>query len=278
MSTALADDFLRFVLKAYEPPTPPQPVFLSPRHYEAAQKLGFDMTNYRVTRPIPFAAHQHSTPERKDMTDFRKELRFGPFAGDRDQNRRVLLCTYNPDHHMNIYTNYADPTKGDCMCLSPEQEKQLRDALIEAYPLENTKAASPAATRRGDTFKVGDVIRRTGHSFRNVIAGGHYTVQSIDMFGNLSLVGITGTYSASKFTLVGSSPTAEQAGRFIVSLVEGGIYKPSKNPAIHLSRSAAEHEATRLAKLHGGTFHVLRVVHEASREVVVAPPVKTKSL
>lgn len=201
------------------------------------------------------------------MTFFRKELHFGPFAGDSSQNRSVLVCTVNTDNHLNIYTDYGKG--GDCMCLSPAQAKQLRDVLIQAYPVDK-KAAAPATSG----WVVGAKVRRNQGSKKGMVM----TITEIGPAGSdIKVNGMSGWRMRKYFDLV-EEPVLEDFGSFIVSRKEGGVYKPSQFPAIHVSRSAAEHEASRLAKLHGGTFHVLRAVHEASREVVVAPPVKTKSL
>lgn len=123
------------------------------------------------------------------------------------RDRTVLLATINKDHFLNIYTDHYNGR--DCLPLSADQARKLRDALLEIYPVE---------------------------------------------------------------------PKVEEHGTFIISMKEAGQYKPSARPAVHHHRSFAEAEARRLAQVHGGTFHVFRAVHEASREKPVIPPVKTRSL
>lgn len=73
-------------------------------------------------------------------------------------------------------------------------------------------------------------------------------------------------------------PVNHDAGRFIVCLLENGVYKPSAKPVVHTSEKLAKAEAERLAKVHGGTFHVLEAIFEADRPKVVVPPVKTRTL
>lgn len=69
-----------------------------------------------------------------------------------------------------------------------------------------------------------------------------------------------------------------ELGRFIVAKMDNGNYLPGTKPKVHTSAKSANDEATRLANDHGGTFHVLRASFEASRPVVVQPPVKTAKL
>lgn len=135
-----------------------------------------------------------------------KTLRFRatPFSL---RDRTVLLATIDADHFLNIYTDHFNGR--DCIPLSADQAKQLRDALLEIYPVEQK---------------------------------------------------------------------TQERGNYIVALQENGQYKPSARPVVHAYRCVAEAEARRLAQVHGGTFHVLRAVHEASREKPVIPPVKTRSL
>ncbi|MBZ5864389.1 hypothetical protein LAG72_25020, partial [Escherichia coli] len=68
------------------------------------------------------------------------------------------------------------------------------------------------------------------------------------------------------------------SGRFIVAKLEGARYLPGSNPKVHVTDIAAEAEALRLAKEHGGTYHVFKATYEASRDVPVIPPVKATKL
>ncbi|GGD97857.1 hypothetical protein [Rhizobium anhuiense] len=133
-------------------------------------------------------------------------------------------------------------------------------------------------------IQVGDLVRRTGANWRDVKHGEIYTVSAVG--SSLKLVGLTGSYTKSSFELVHTDPVEAvkaavptiQSGRFIVAKLEGARYLPGTNPKVHVTDIGAEAEALRLAKEHGGTYHVFKATYEASRELPVIPPVKTTKL
>jgi hypothetical protein len=102
----------------------------------------------------------------------------------------------------------------------------------------------------------------------------------VNLSGSLRLVGYSRNYSESSFELVSELPgnAGPVSGRFIVAALEGSTYAPNAKPYVHLTDVAANTEAERLAKEHGGTFHVFKATFEASREKPVIPPVKTTKL
>lgn len=209
------------------------------------------------------------------MTNFREELFFGAHPGDRTQYRKVVLATNDTESHLNVYPNHGK-VGSECMSISPAQARQLRDALLKAYPLE---AAKPGK------FKVGDKVRnKDGGTFSN-----GQRVVTLDRpcgAGSWWLKETNTRISTAFLELVSpaaSTAPAEPAintelGRFIVAKMDNGNYLPGTKPRVHTSAKSANDEATRLANDHGGTFHVLRASFEASRPVVVQPPVKTAKL
>lgn len=65
-----------------------------------------------------------------------KTITLKDFDGCSDQNgANVRLCTHNTALHMNIYVR-GHLYRETWLCASPDDAKALRDALIEAYPLE----------------------------------------------------------------------------------------------------------------------------------------------
>jgi hypothetical protein len=193
---------------------------------------------------------------------------------------RVLLATNDTDKHLNLYIDRSRVT------LTPEDAKRLRDELLKAYPLTNTVAASSTK------FKVGDHVRvrTTRHGTDQYDTDGIVTKAGrlnttlpyeVDFKNSRKRTYHRGInqYSEDDLELVApAAPVVNNNGSFIVVLREDGKYKPNENPYIHYSRLTAEAEAERLAKLHGGTFHVLKATFVASRDVPVVPPVKTQQL
>ena len=155
---------------------------------------------------------------------------------------------------------------------------KVHSSFLEAQPEQQT---APQPARVSGEYKAGDLVRRTGSSFRGVQAGGVYEVVSVNR-NHVSLKGFAGTFSRAKFELVASAPAQAQVepqtGRYIIHVLDGHRYLPGSNPKVHLTASAAEAEAQRLAKEHGGTYHVFRAAFEASREKPVVPPLKTTKL
>jgi hypothetical protein len=274
------------------------------------------------------------------MKNFREELFFGAHSGDRTQYRKVVLATNDTESHLNVYPNHGK-VGSECMSISPAQARQLRDALLKAYPLE---AAKPSKFKVGDKVayqsivgygargmagrkgSIKEVLEKgwynvtfTGGIFDNVIkvhedylvaqpvgprafqAGDKVRNKSGETFSNAAKIvtldrpcGSTGwwlketnTYTHSAFLelVTPATPVAPaepvintELGRFIVAKMDNGNYLPGTKPRVHTSAKSANEEATRLANDHGGTFHVLRASFEASRPVVVQPPVKTAKL
>lgn len=179
------------------------------------------------------------------------------------------------------------------LSLSPVDAKKLRDTLNSIYPVDTPKlTGTHSHTFIADdidtkpALKVGDKVRvsthRHGYGQQNTVG----VITNTGRPGSLPIeVDFTGSpkkapalfnqYAAHDLELV---PVDPDAGRFIVTLLEDGTYKPSRQPLVHLSEKAANAEAERLAKQHGGTFHVMEAIFEASREKAIVPPVKTKTL
>ncbi len=61
--------------------------------------------------------------------------------------------------------------------------------------------------------------------------------------------------------------TDKQVTAWMVALVEDGVFKPSAAPKRHATQAEAVTEATRLASVHGGEYHVLKSVAAAARPV-----------
>lgn len=268
------------------------------------------------------------------MTKINKLITVRPSVHNVNNYGRIELATLNAGAYINLITTERSLT------ISPSEAKQLRDQLLEIYPLEVTKPSK---------FKVGDkvayqsivgygargmagrnglikevlekgwyIVTFTGPIFDTVLkvhedylverveqrafqAGDRVRYKDGDTFSRgLSVVTLdrphgtdrwwfkeTGTHARTStlelVTPAASMPPAEPAintdlGRFIVAKMDNGNYLPGTKPRVHTSAKSANDEATRLANDHGGTFHVLRASFEASRPVVVQPPVKTAKL
>ena len=269
------------------------------------------------------------------MTKINKLITVRPSVHNSNNYGRIELATLNVGSYINLITTERSLT------ISPVEAKQLRDQLLEIYPLE---AAKPSKFKVGDKVayqsivgygargmagrkgSIKEVLEKgwynvtfTGGVFDNVIkvhedylvaqqveprafqAGDRVRYKDGDTFSHgLSVATLdrpydssrwwlkeTGTHAATEkmelVTPVASTTPVEPAintelGRFIVAKMDNGNYLPGTKPHVHTSAKAANDEATRLANNHGGTFHVLRASFEASRPVVVQPPVKTAKL
>ncbi len=214
------------------------------------------------------------------MKNFREELFFGPFSGNSQQYRKVVLTTCDTSTHLNISPDHGK-AGSDHMCISPTQAVQLRDALLKAYPLDVPKSAQ---SNPAGVFKVGDVVRRTRSGSTLLPVGSVGIVTAVDRNYQIKVDCDRGKeWRLAEFFEHASAAPAEPAintelGRFIVAKMDNGNYLPGTKPRVHTSAKSANEEATRLANDHGGTFHVLRASFEASRPVVVQPPVKTAKL
>ncbi|ARO29920.1 hypothetical protein NXC14_CH01970 [Rhizobium sp. NXC14] len=244
----------------------------------------------------------------------------------------VTLATVNTKTHLNLIVSKPDLT------LSPAEAQQLRDLLIEAYPLEapattkfkagdkvtykaivgygargmdgrkgvvesaqaggwfmvkfvggpfdslikvheNFLELQPAtSTQHVGGFRIGDRVRRLQGSRKGEV----FTVTEFNSsLTELKVDGMTGWRMPKYFepvTEAVQAPAVPVTGRFIVAALEGTTYAPGSKPKVHLTNTAAEAEAQRLAKEIGGTYHVLKATFEASREKPVIPPVKTAKL
>lgn len=215
------------------------------------------------------------------MTSFYKDLLLSSHAQSSQLMGKISLATTSTTRHLNLYIGGRESGRSldSRLTLSVEQAKALRDALIEAYPVEGTSMqASP--------FKLGDKVRVITDRHGMSQHGCDGTVVQTNKAGTLPVqvdfinskkVAPTrwNVYASDDLELVS---TATETGRFIVSLLEGADYKPGARPVIHTSHASASAEAERLAKAHGGTFHVLRATFEATREKPVIPSVKTAVL
>lgn len=267
------------------------------------------------------------------MKSFNKVIRVAPSTSNSLKAGEVRIATFDSDKYVNL-------SVGGSVTISPTEAMQLRDFLLEAFPLQ--PVAKPTKFKVGDKvtyksivgygvrgmegrkgsikevlangwysvnfsggpfdqlikthedylvaeprqFQAGDRVRRTGSSFSTVTKGEVYTVSGVDAYGALLLVGKTGRYTLNSFELVHADPVEAvkaavptiQSGRFIVAKLEGARYLPGTNPKVHVTDIGAEAEALRLAKEHGGTYHVFKATYEASRELPVIPPVKATKL
>lgn len=213
--------------------------------------------------------------------NLRKELVFGAHAGDRSQDVKIVLATNNTETHLNVFFDYSrDMNRAHT--LSSTQAKQLRDALVEAYPIE------PEATQPKSKFSVGarvTYVTTVGYGLRGM-AGRKGTVVTVLPDEWYEVIFNGGPFDAKIKVHSGylvadqaaSTSRPETTGRFIIHVLEGHRYLPGRNPKVHLTAAAAEAEAQRLAKEHGGTYHVFRASFEASREKPVVPPLKTAKL
>lgn len=71
---------------------------------------------------------------------FERDIHAPAITGVRSEHRTVRLVTTSPSSHMNVVIKDAPIGVAGkthvCACLKPDEVKALRDALIEAYPLE----------------------------------------------------------------------------------------------------------------------------------------------
>ncbi|WCJ63954.1 hypothetical protein [Agrobacterium tumefaciens] len=269
------------------------------------------------------------------MPQIIKKVSVRPSVHNSGRYGSVELATLSSDSYVNLITSERSLT------ISPSEAKQLRDQLLEIYPLEVAKpskfkvgdkvayqsivgyGARGMAGRKGSIKEVLEKgwynVTFTGGVFDNVIkvhedylvaqpveqrafqAGDKVRNKDGGTFSNGQRVVTldrpcgagswwlkeTNTRTSTAFlelvTPAASMPPAEPAmntelGRFIVAKMDNGNYLPGTKPRVHTSAKSANEEATRLANDHGGTFHVLRASFEASRPVVVQPPVKTAKL
>ena len=61
-------------------------------------------------------------------------IEFAPARGIDESRRAIELCTYDTNHHCNIYIK-KDYNVNDMICLSSDQMRQLRDVILEYYPV-----------------------------------------------------------------------------------------------------------------------------------------------
>lgn len=133
-------------------------------------------------------------------------------------------------------------------------------------------------------FKPGDRVRCLGNATKQFTKGNIYTVKDvragIDVVVERDDSGSTNNgWHSSYFELAPEVEHAQPPKPFIVSRRNfDGTFSPSGNPFVHLTKQAAEAEAKRLARLHGGDFVVFEGVARASRPEVVIPPVTLTAL
>lgn len=76
------------------------------------------------------------------MIDFERTIKIKPTANNRYDGGEFEFCTSNRDGHMNFYVRrFSMVLSPRCISMTPDEAQQMRDALIEAYPLE---ASAPA--------------------------------------------------------------------------------------------------------------------------------------
>lgn len=208
------------------------------------------------------------------MLRYNKTIPTLPTAENGRDYGRIDLATLNKDRFINLITSARSLT------ITPTEAKKLRDALIEAYPLDATPKS---------TYSVGARVTYTsnvGYGLRGMV-GRKGTVVTILPGEWYEVIFTSGPFDSKQKVHVsyllpdgGMAPAAPAptTGRYIVANLDGAQYRPSTTPYVHLTAAEAEAEAQRLAKEHGGTFHVFRASFEASREKPVIPPVKTAKL
>ncbi|MFB2563627.1 hypothetical protein [Rhizobium sp. IMFF44] len=114
--------------------------------------------------------------------DFTKTVRVAPSTSNCNTAGEIKLATINADKYVNLITSERTLT------ITPTEAKQLRDLLIEAYPLDTAKPAK---------FRVGDVV------IYRAIAG--YGIRNMDgRKGTIVNVKLNGWYEVNFGTLLGS--------------------------------------------------------------------------
>ena len=99
------------------------------------------------------------------MTGFTKEMNFPRVPGIDVDNKSLKLCTNNIDNHMNFYWASNSIKDRICICLSSKQTLEVRDSLLEAYPLDKY----PVKKRVFDDGEVIAKLRDQIEDFKDLI-------------------------------------------------------------------------------------------------------------
>lgn len=217
------------------------------------------------------------------MPSFNKVVKVTPNYKNCQQIAHVELATLDPQSHLNIYVSDSTAKGASIarLCMMPQDAIALRDALMEAYPVGPRFVVDPV---KPNPFVVGDRVRYqrvVGYGHPRLNSGAEGEVVSVD-----SPTAVTARFGrglSSRTVKIGVQYLTKidpvvDTGTYIVALNENGGPKPSANPHVHTSRTAAETEAERLASKHGGDFVVYRAVTMKRRPKVVVPPVSSIKL
>lgn len=213
------------------------------------------------------------------MPSFNKVVKVTPNYKNCQQIAHVELATLDPQSHLNIYVSDSTAKGAGIarLCMMPQDAIALRDALLEAYPVGPRFVVDPV---KPNPFVVGDRVR-----YQRVVGYGHPSLSSGEEGEVISVdspTAVTVRFGRGFYTRnlkIGIQYlTKVETGTYIVALNENGGPKPSANPHVHTSRTAAETEAERLASKHGGDFVVYRAVTMKRRPKVVVPPVSSIKL
>lgn len=222
------------------------------------------------------------------MPSFNKVVKVTPNYKNCQQIAHVELATLDPQSHLNIYV--SDSTaKGagiSRLCMMPQDAIALRDALMEAYPVRTYPVGPRFVVDpvKPNPFVVGDRVRYqriAGYGNSSLNEGAEGDVVSVDSATAVTVRFGSGLYVRTIKVGIQYLTKVEKVvdtGTYIVALNENGGPKPSANPHVHTSRTAAETEAERLASKHGGDFVVYRAVTMKRRPKVVVPPVSSIKL
>lgn len=217
------------------------------------------------------------------MPSFNKVVKVTPSYKNCQQIAHVELATLDPQSHLNVYVSDST-TKGagiSRLCMMPQDAIALRDALMEAYPVKPRFVVDPTPA---NPFVVGDRVRYhrvVGYGHPSLSSGEEGEVISVDSPTAVTVRFGRGFYTRNLKIGIQYLTKVEKivdTGTYIVALHENGGPKPSANPHVHTSRTAAETEAERLASKHDGDFVVYRAVTMKFRPKVVVPPVSSIKL
>lgn len=83
------------------------------------------------------------------------DFKFQPTAGNCNTKPTMLICTNDPNSHLNIYmTKESEKTKSSCdISIKPDEALKIRNALLEMYPTDKV-------VKRPEYYRNGKVVFR----------------------------------------------------------------------------------------------------------------------